>query len=53
VQLIAKQATALKKSLAQSDILPPTLVKQVPAGFGCDLIDGNAVAYKNYWLCTA
>ena len=52
-QLVAKQRTFLKKGIVQSNLLPPKLVKEVPAGFRCELVAaGSKTAEGSYDLCS-
>ena len=50
VVLEAKQATFLKKSVEQSNLLPPSLVTAVPKGFRCTVAAAGR-KYQDYWLC--
>ena len=47
--IFATQATVLKKSTAQSGMLPPSKLLCVPAGLPCRLL--NATKWDGYWLC--
>lgn len=48
--LVATEATFLKKSVAQSNTLPASMVMAVPKDFRCMLPDSRK--YQQYWLCS-
>jgi hypothetical protein len=49
--LVAKHSTALKKSEVESLALPPAKVKQVSAGFRCQLRKNFTTSIHGYYLC--
>ena len=51
-QLVSTRRTFLKKGVAESNLLPPTLVKEVPEGFRCTLIPSTGKSFDGYDLCT-
>eukprot|EP01043_Picozoa_sp_COSAG02_P036368 COSAG02_NODE_2659_length_8310_cov_10.600901_2_plen_1084_part_00 len=50
-QLVSTQKTYLKKGVAQSNVLPPELVKEVPVGFKCTLVSDSRKLLDGYDLC--
>jgi hypothetical protein len=49
--VVATQSTFLKKSVEQSNSLPPSEIKAVPKGFRCTL-EAGGMKYQGYWLCS-
>jgi hypothetical protein len=47
--IVATSKTVLKKSTAQSDMLPPSELLRVQVGFPCRLLAPKP--WANYWLC--